>query len=69
MFHAMFIHRFAWCSVHTFQKEQKLQISDGKAWGFIGVLWLFPVVLALPLYFTLQNQLAKHKEKNEQDLS
>lgn len=55
--------------MHTFQKEQKLHISNGKTQGFAGVLLLFALLLALPLCFTLQNQLAKHIEKNKQYLS
>lgn len=69
MVHVMFINKFAWCSMHAFQKEQKLHVGDGKTQGFIGVLRLFALLLALPLYFALQNQLAKHMEKNKKHLS
>lgn len=59
---------FALCSVHTFQKAQWLQISDGKTQWFIGLLHFFDytsLLLASPLCFVLQGKPAKHRVKKQ----
>lgn len=62
---------FALCSVHCFQKAQRLQMSDCKTQWFIGLLHLFDhtaLLLASPLCFVLQGKPAKHRVKKQATL-
>lgn len=69
MFHVLVRNKVCYAMDTFKESEKKLGTDGGKTqeihWSFTA----FALLLSLSLYFSLQNQLAKHMEKRKQHLS
>lgn len=70
VFHVMVRNR-EYCSMNTFKEsgKKKYTLMVVRPRRSIGVLQLFALLLSPSLYFSLQNQPAKHVEKRKQCFS